>query len=338
VNIYLLAVVLLLLGYITFDGSNEHADDSEEAVESTQQINQKEGDPITYSLPESFTFAGEPVPLDDPDVRERFDREIHVNAYWHSNTIFVLKRAHRWLPQIEKILKEHDIPTDFKYLPLIESDLENKVSYRGATGFWQLRDITAKELGLEVNSIVDERYNPLKSTEAAIKYLRKAYNRFGSWTNVAASYNIGQYGLHRRLRDQEVSSYYDLLLNEETARYVFRILAIKEIYENPVKYGFYIPEDHLYAQEELVLVEVDESISDLVDFAKDQNITYKILKRHNPWLRTDRLRVTKGKTYEVAIPASKFEFSKEYPVKRVTGSDDDDSIRFLKDTLMVRTN
>lgn len=258
---------------------------------------------VSLELPEELYFAGERVPLELPDVRERLDRELHINTYWHSSTIFLIKQANRWLPQMEKILEENGVPDDFKYLTAIEGGFANQVSPANAVGFWQIREGAGKENGLEITREVDERYDPLKSTEAAAKYLKKAYNKFGSWTSAAASYNRGMAGLQRALDDQKVNSYYDLLLNEETSRYVFRILAIKEIIERPEKYGFNIDKKHLYDQESLRYVEVNEDIDDLVKFAKDQGINYKLLKRHNPWLRRDKLDVD-NKTYRIAIPVN----------------------------------
>lgn len=257
---------------------------------------------ISLQLPDTLSFAGEPVPLDIPDVRERLDRELHINTYWHSSTIFLLKRANKWLPQMEKILKENGIPEDFKYLAAIEGGFMNDVSPANAVGFWQIRKDAGKENGLEISSDVDERYDPIKSTEAACKYLNKAYKKFGNWTNVAASYNRGMSGLGRALDNQKVDSYYDLMLNDETSRYVFRVLAIKEIFQNPKKYGFNINANHLYESEKLRYVTIESDIKDLVKFAKDQGINYKLLKRHNPWLRDDNLNVKRGKSYQIAIP------------------------------------
>ncbi|MTI38442.1 lytic transglycosylase domain-containing protein [Fulvivirga lutimaris] len=257
---------------------------------------------ISLQLPDTLTFAGEPVPLNIPDVRERLDRELHINTYWHSSTIFLMKRANKWFPEMEKILKENGIPEDFKYLAAIEGGFMNAVSPANAVGFWQIRKDAGKENGLEIGRDVDERYDPIKSTEAACRYLNKAYKKFGNWTNVAASYNRGMSGLGRALSNQQEGSYYDLMLNDETSRYVFRILAIKEIFQNPKKYGFNINASHLYKSEELRYVTIDSDIKDLVQFAKDQGINYKLLKRHNPWLRDDNLNVRRGKSYQIAIP------------------------------------
>ncbi len=258
---------------------------------------------ISFDLPGSLSFAGEPVPLDVADVRERLDRELHINSYLHNSTIFIMKRAARWLPQMEPILKEHGIPEDFKYLPLIESALLNDVSPKNAVGFWQILKPSGKELGLEINNEVDERYDPLKATVAACKYLKKAHAKFGSWTLVAASYNRGMAGLQKAIDKQKVASYYDLFLNDETARYVFRLLAIKEIIEHPSRYGFKVDSSHLYQPEAVRYVEVDQSIKSLVDFSLSQGANYKVLKKLNPWLRDEKLMVRKGKTYRIALPA-----------------------------------
>jgi len=258
---------------------------------------------ISYDLPEAIDFAGEAVPLDRADLREQLDKELQINIYFHSNTIFLIKRANQWLPQMEPILKKYEIPEDFKYLPLIESGLLNAISPANAVGFWQIIKSAGKENGLEITKEVDERYDPIRSTEAACKYIRKAYERFGNWTLVAASYNRGMSGLDRALQKQKVNSYYDLFLNEETSRYVFRILAIKEIVENPERYGFKVDPSHLYQQDSVRYVTVENTVTDLVDFALAQGTTYKLLKRYNPWLRDDRLTVKKNESYQIALPS-----------------------------------
>ncbi|HEY5691721.1 MAG TPA: transglycosylase SLT domain-containing protein [Cyclobacteriaceae bacterium] len=258
---------------------------------------------ISYDLPTQISFAGEAVPMDRSDLREQIDKELQINIYFHSNTIFLIKRANQWLPQFEPILKKYGIPDDFKYLPLIESGLLNQVSPANAVGFWQIVKSAGKENGLEITREVDERYDPIKSAVAACKYLNQAYKKFGNWTLVAASYNRGMSGLNRAIEKQKVDSYYDLFLNEETSRYVFRILAIKEIIENPERYGFKISPQHLYQQDSLKYIEVDTTIPDLVDFALAQGTNYKLLKRFNPWLRDDRLTVRKNDTYQIALPS-----------------------------------
>jgi hypothetical protein len=302
--------LVILFGYIIYSQTRQSSVNVEEAISDEGVIPTQYEElttplpAISFDLPKEISFAGEAVPLNIPDVRERLDKELQINCYLHSNTIFLIKRAHRWLPQMEEILRKYGIPDDFKYLPLIESNLLNVTSYRDAVGYWQILESSGKELGLEITKEVDERYDPLKATEAACKYLKKAYNKFGDWALVAASYNRGMGGMERALDDQHVKSYYDLYLNDETSRYVFRILAIKHIIENPVKYGFKIESRHLYQQEELRYVEVTETVKDLISFSLEQGINYKLLKRHNPWLREDKLTVKKGRVYKIAIPAS----------------------------------
>ena len=259
---------------------------------------------FVFSLihPDSLNFCGEYAP-NSLDIYERFDKELLKNTYWQSNTLFYIKRANKYFPIIEKILKENNIPDDFKYLALIESGFENVVSPSGAAGFWQIMKKTAIEYGLEVNDEVDERYNLEKSTVAACNYLNDAYNQFGDWTIAAASYNMGRGGVNRRLKEQRVDNYYDLYLNSETARYVFRILAIKEILKNPKKYGFFFNDKDLYKMPNYTTVEVDSSVSNLFDFAALKNINYKLLKKFNPWLRSNTLKNPSNKTYLIKIPS-----------------------------------
>ncbi len=253
-------------------------------------------------LPETMDFAGEEVPLDDPDVKERMDRELLVNTYWQSNGLLIIKRAAKYFPIIEPILKEEGLPDDFKYLAVIESGLTQAVSPARATGFWQILGGTGKELGLEVNDNVDERYNVELATRAACKYLKKSKNYLGSWTLAAAGYNAGNAGISRRLEAQDVNGYYDLLLGEETGRYVFRILALKEILKDPHKYGFNYTQDDLYETVPTYKVKVDTAVTDFVKFAQGFGINYKILKIHNPWLREDHLNNASRKLYQIEIP------------------------------------
>lgn len=253
-------------------------------------------------LPESIDFAGEKTPLDAPDIQERLDKELLVNTYWQSNMMLLLKRANKYFPLIQEILEEEGIPSDFKYLAVIESGLENVRSPKGAKGFWQLMPATAKEYGLEVNTNVDERYHIEKATRVACKYLKKAKNRFGSWTLAAASYNRGMYGTNRLLDRQLVDSYYDLLLNSETGRYVFRILAVKEIMTNPERYGFVFNSEDLYNPIPVKKIGLDTAIANLAEFAKEKEINYKILKIHNPWLIENHLNNKSRKYYEISIP------------------------------------
>jgi hypothetical protein len=306
-NFLSICAIVLSFGYIIYNESSGTSSTeviSDDGVYEAGYAGEDQRLPaVSFAVPREMTFAGEAVPLSIPDVHERLDKELQINCYLHSNTIFLIKRANRWFPQMEEILKKYDIPEDFKYLPLIESNLLNVISYKDAVGYWQILKASGQELGLEITKEVDERYDPLKATEAACKYLKKSYKKFGSWTMVAASYNRGMGGVERALENQNEKTYYDLYLNDETSRYVFRILAIKEIAEHPLRYGFRIDPDHLYKEEPLRYVEVDETIKDLVVFAKEHGTNYKLLKRHNPWLREDRLTIRKGKKYSIAIPA-----------------------------------
>ena len=271
---------------------------------STETKNKITHEDSAQYFPVSTDFAGEQTPLQISDVRERLDRELLVNANLDATTLLVIKRANRAFPIIEPILKNYNVPDDFKYLAVIESNLLNAVSPAGAKGVWQFMPETARQIGMEVNDVVDERYSLEKSTEAACKYFLNAKAKFGSWTLAAASYNGGVGGVSRQIEMQKVSNYYDLLLVEETSRYVFRILALKEIMKSPAKYGFIINPDELYVNLPVKKLEIDSSITDLADFAKKQGINYKILKIHNPWLRDKKLVNVSGKKYEIDIPLS----------------------------------
>ncbi|MCK6606834.1 MAG: lytic transglycosylase domain-containing protein [Flavobacterium sp.] len=258
--------------------------------------------PVGYSL--KMDFSGEEVPTFMADVQERLDKEMITNMNYHTNTTLVIKRANKVFPIIEPILAKYGVPDDFKYLAVIESSLVNAVSPAGARGVWQFMPATAKEKGMEVSDEVDERYHLEKSTEAACKYLLSAKEKFGSWTLAAASYNGGMNGISKKMEEQQVDNYYDLLLTEETSRYVFRILALKEIMSKSDKYGFSIPKEALYYTIPTKKIVIDSSITDLAKFAKTQGVNYKILKIHNPWLRDKKLTNTSGKKYEIEIPTS----------------------------------
>jgi len=253
-------------------------------------------------IPRVMTFAGESVPLQDTDVRERLDREIHVNTYWHSNMLLMIKKANRFFSEIEPLLKKYNLPDDFKYLAVAESGLDNVTSSAGASGFWQFMRATGKQYGLEINSYVDERYNLELATKVASEYLRNSKELFGSWTNAAAAYNAGNAGISKQMKRQDATDYYNLLLNPETGRYVFRILAFKEILSNPEKYGFFVNQDDLYQAIPTNTIVVDTPIEDFAKFAKQQGINYKILKIHNPWLRDTFLKNASGKKYHIKIP------------------------------------
>ena len=253
-------------------------------------------------VPDDLNFAGEPMPLKSPDILERMDKELLVNTYWQSNGLLMFKRAKKYFPIIEPILKQHGIPDDFKYLAVIESGLTNVVSPAGATGVWQIMPATGRENGLEVNDNVDERYHLEKSTHVACKYLLKSKEELGSWTLAAAAYNAGNNGVSRRLKEQEVTGYYDLLLGEETGRYLFRIVALKEILSHPSTYGFNFREKDLYSNVPTHTVKVNSEVTDFTKFAQNHGINYKILKLHNPWLREPKLNNKSGKLYEIEIP------------------------------------
>jgi hypothetical protein len=253
-------------------------------------------------VPNDLNFADEPMPLKNPDILERMDKELLVNTYWQSNGLLMFKRAKKYFPIIEPILKQHGIPDDFKYLAVIESGLTNAVSPAGATGVWQIMPATGRENGLEVNDNVDERYHLEKSTHVACKYLLKSKQELGSWTLAAAAYNAGNAGVSRRLREQNVTDYYDLLLGEETGRYLFRIVALKEILSHPETYGFNFREKDLYNNVPTFKVKVDREVTDFTKFAETHGINYKILKLHNPWLREPKLNNKSGKLYEIEIP------------------------------------
>jgi membrane-bound lytic murein transglycosylase D len=257
---------------------------------------------FSIHIPKNLNLAGEKVPINDFIVREAMEKELIINTYWQSQSLLLHKRANRWFPVIEPILKQNGIPDDFKYIALIESQLTNAVSPQGATGFWQLVEPTAKGYGLIINEEVDERYDVAKATQAACKYFNEAYKIFNNWTLVAASYNRGMTGVQAALDKQKVGNYYDLLLTEETARYVFRILAMKEIISRPKVYGFILRKKDLYPPVATKKITVDSSISDLALFAISQKINYRILKTFNPWLRANTLTNPEKKRYTIEIP------------------------------------
>lgn len=253
-------------------------------------------------LPAAVSFAGEAVPLDDPEVRERLDRELTVNSYWHSSTIFLLKRANRFFPVIEPILKAEGIPDDFKYVCMAESGFDNVVSPSGAAGFWQFLKSTGALYGLVINTEVDERYNLEKATRAACLYFADAKNKTGSWTAAAASYNMGTAGLMKQQANQQEAAYYNLLLNSETSRYVQRIIALKLVHQHPKDFGYNLQEDDLYSPLNYTVDTVRGSVN-WVDFAKTRNISYKMLRIYNPWIRDLRLYNKEARTFTVKIPA-----------------------------------
>lgn len=250
-------------------------------------------------LPESLTFCGEKVPLDDPMVRESLDRELTAICYQHSTTLLCLKRARRYFPVIEKILKEDTVPEDIKYLCVAESSLSNAVSPAKAVGFWQFLEATAKSYGLTINDDVDERYDLGKSTHAACKYLKKGKKSLGKWSLAAAGYNMGDGGVRKNVNNQSQDEYWDLYLNSETARYVYRILAYKLLFENPDLYGVRLNESDKYAPYDCEEITITSSVPNLYTFCQENGMTYKELKTLNPWLRSTKLTVSSGKSYTI---------------------------------------
>jgi hypothetical protein len=303
-KIYLLTTILAFTGIMAllfiFSGQREKISNTDyyQAFARNYKI-------FTPEVPESVDFAGEIVPLNNILVRENFDRELLINTYWHSSTILTLKRANRWFPVIVPILKEYNIPEDFKYLAMAESGLMNVVSPKGATGFWQFIESTGKIYGLEINKDVDERYHIEKSTVAACRYFKDSFEDYKSWTLVAAAYNAGNRRIMEIMEKQKAYNYYDLFLNEETSRYIFRITALKTIYEHPTKYGFYLRNADLYFQIPVEKIVSDRAISDLVAFAEENKMSYKLLKEYNPWLRSNVLPNPSGKSYFFIAPVDR---------------------------------
>lgn len=251
-----------------------------------------------------FDFAGELLPMENFDVRERLDRELLVNTYWHSSTLLNIKNTHKFFPIIERILAENGIPDDFKFLAVAESNLRNETSPAGAKGFWQFMKPTGEYYGLEINSEVDERFHLEKATQAACKYILDYKKRFGSWTLAAAAYNMGGTSLARNLETQRAEGFYDLNLSDETNRYVFRLVAIKEILKNPKKFGFYLePEDVYQPLNDYQIKEVTGPVANWGDFARENGTTYRMIKVYNPWLLDSKLTNRNGKTYEIRVPA-----------------------------------
>ncbi len=270
----------------------------------------------SVEVPDGMEFAGEKVDLTRYDNHERFDKEINIFSYMHASTMILFKRANRYFPIIEPILKANNIPDDFKYLAVIESNLNPRaISQAKAAGMWQLMSGTATDKNLEVTDEVDERYSVEKATEVACRYLKSAYNKYGNWIDAAVSYNAGMGRISNELANQQGNSAMDLWLNEESSRYFFRMAAIKLIFETPMKYGFVITPEVLYKPMEFKNVEVTSTISDLVQFAKNQGISFADLKEFNPWLRDRQLTVANGKTYTIQIPTPESLTYKDHKVK-----------------------
>lgn len=303
ITIYLsfFAVVAFFILFSSYTG--EKPAQKEQQTSSATQEDRLPQVVKSISLDKEFSFAGEVVPMDNFDVRERLDRELLRDAYWHSSTVLSIKRAGRFFPVIEKILAEEGLPEDMKYLAVAESSLSNAVSPAGAKGVWQFMKGTGKQYGLEISSEVDERYHLEKSTRAACTYLKSLKKRFGSWTMAAAAYNVGGNKLSKESSVQRSKSYYDLNLNQETARYIFRILAIKEIMNNPEDFGFYIEEKDKYPPlDNYDLIEVKGAISNWGDYAQKYGVSYRMLKVYNPWLVSSSLVNKSKKTYTLKLP------------------------------------
>ena len=297
-------LTLLILGIVSMSNTGIYSSENEFYKTFKEKYN-------IYALPKpakDLFFCNERVPLENPDIWERYDKELLKNAYWQSSTLLLQKRAAKYFPIIEEILAKNNVPDDFKYLALIESGLENVTSPAGAKGFWQILKTTGREFGLEINKEVDERYHIEKSTQIACDFLNKSYKKFDSWTMAAASYNMGRAGLARQVKRQKENSYYDLILNQETSRYLFRIIAVKQIMEKPGKHGFNLVENDYYNYIPTNEIVVDTTVNNLVDFAKLYQINYKILKLHNPWLREAYLPNKSKKKYTIKIPQKGYYF------------------------------
>ncbi len=303
-SFYLLIGFVLGITIITIFGIYRNTGESTRAKDPIIYKNESMINPVELpEIPDKLNFAGERVPLENFEVKERIQREFLVNTYWYSSTILGMQRANRWFPVIDPILKRYNIPDDFKYIPVIESDLTNAISPAGAVGFWQITEAVAKKYGLEVNNEVDERYNVEKSTEAACKYFLDAYNKYKSWTLAAASFNMGMNGMDRQLERQKAHNYYNLVLSDETSRYIPRVIAIKQIFTHPKEYGFDLTESELYPPLKTYNITIDSSVSNWADFAIGRGINYKILKYYNPWLRDTFLTNLQNKVYKIKMPA-----------------------------------
>lgn len=296
----IVAIAAFTLGFaLPFFTSSEVFNPEKESVKS--EVPSLTAPP---SIPNKVSFAGENIPLDRYDLRERMDRELMSFTYMHSTTMLTIKKANRYLPIIEPILRQQGVPDDIKYLAIIESNLNTLAkSPAGAAGMWQFMQTTGRQYGLEVNNNIDERYNIEKATVAACKYLKEAYEKYGNWLSVAASYNAGQARITSELSKQQTEKATDLWLVEETSRYMFRLLAAKEVFTNPQRFGFLLKREELYPVMKYDEVTVTTGIDTLATFAKQHGISYRELKDANPWLRQDFLQNKSGRTYVLKIPA-----------------------------------
>ena len=279
--------------------------------------------PAIYSpaVPDSMSFAGERVPMETYYVREGLDRELIANTYGHTSMLLYFKRAHRFFPVIEPILRRNGVPADFKYLCVIESGLTNATSPAKAQGYWQFMKTTGQRYGLEINDEIDMRNHLEASTEAACKYLKMLHDTFGSWTAAAAAYNCGEGGLSRNMTKQSIDTYYDTRLNNETTRYVYRILAVKQIMQHPQLYGFYLRPGDLYPTLPTREATLSGQNVDLYAFAKSNGTTYKMLRELNPWLTTEKLTNKQNKSYTVKLPVAGGTQLSNIRTDRDTGTD-----------------
>ncbi|MDA3907095.1 MAG: lytic transglycosylase domain-containing protein [Bacteroidales bacterium] len=297
-NLLTILASLLIGILISFSFSNKYEITPDEYADGFEENTKV----FAVEIPRNMKFADEKVPLDRFYVEEAFEREMTVNTYFHSSSIILIKRANRWFPIIEPILEKNNIPEDFKYLAVAESGLVHVVSSAGATGIWQIMKQTGREYGLEVNNDIDQRYDVELATEAACKYLNKAYEKYGNWTLVAASYNAGMGKISDEIVRQQQNNYYDMIFNEETGRYVYRIIALKALLEKPEDYGFYLRRKDLYKPYKLDKITVDTAINDIPGFAKSYDLNYKEFKIYNPWIRQAYLANKSGRTYTILVP------------------------------------
>ena len=311
-------VTIALLVFVCATGK-----DSADALANDAKLKAQYANPQIFApaLPDTMSFAGEAVPLDVYYVREGLDREMIVNTFGHTSTMLYFKRAHRYFPVIEPILKKNGIPADFKYLCVIESGLTNATSPQKAQGFWQFIKGTGQKYGLEINDEIDMRNNLEASTEAACKYLKSLYAKFGSWTAAAAAYNCGENGLQKNMDRQSTASYFDTRLNNETTRYVYRILAVKQIMQHPQDYGFKLRPCDLYPTLPTRTTTLSGQNVDLYDFAKEKGTTYKMLRELNPWLTTDKLTNKANKSYTVKLPVTDGTSLRKIRTERDKGTD-----------------
>lgn len=301
-----LASILMFFLFISTCNDSPKKEQHPPAFTGAGVSGQKKGMPQVVEdmkLKKSYAFAGESLPMNNFDVYERLEREMLVNTYWHSSTLLNIKASGRYFPVIERILQEEGVPDDFKYIAVAESNLRNAKSPAGACGIWQFMKGNAEHYKMEVRREVDERYHVEKATRAACNLMKDLKKRFGTWTMAAAAYNFGETRLAKEIKMQRAKSYFDLNLNEETSRYLFRIVALKALIEDPQTFGYYLEKQDYYKPlDNFKVIEIDKSIDNLGDFAIEHGTNYRILKVYNPWLRTASLPNPSGKLYKIKVP------------------------------------